>query len=153
MTKQEFEQILKAKSEQHNMEQCPEDIKKDMWVKSKDMTTDQFKESLDHFFEQFINKYALPDNTEEFMEEFHKFKKKLMVLIKEMLSRGAGQLVLKELAEAFGSKLDFEMISQDDLEAMFKEAEKKSKERKQKAEDKCPDAITPDILKILKGDK
>ena len=172
MTRLEFNAIMKKMAKEHSMEECPEDLANEYWEKSKHLSTDQFAKSLKDYFKTFTDKYNMPETGEEFAQEANEFKRELASLLKRMLTRGAGQIVLQEMADHFGVEVDFQIASNDEVKEMFEDVENShikgneatgtTNENKdlfeqsiKKYEDKfkCPDAITPEILKILKGDK
>lgn len=142
MTRLEFEAVMKKLAVQHKIEECPNELKEEYWEKSKHLSVDEFAEwTVDTFMKSGF----------KFVEEANDFKAELSDLLKRMLKRKAGQMVLTEMAQYFGLEVDFDLATQDEIDQAIKEVQER-KQQGQEKDFKCPDKLTPDILKILKGE-
>jgi hypothetical protein len=153
MTRKEFDDEIDRMADLHDMPSCPDDIKEYSWEKNKDMSFDEFKEHIQDWFQQMevrnklFEKYkddlSNPDNAEEFMQEVNNYKREIGLLLRRLISSRAGHIVLEEMAEHCGLAIDIEELNEQASSITIKDEES----------DKCPDAITPEILKILKGNE
>ena len=148
MTRLEFEQTLKTMTDLHNYPECPDEIKEKSWAECKDYSVGEFKHHLEKYFEYANNKYKEPDS-KEFIEEVKQYKKEVHNLLGRLLKSEAGHVVLKDIGEHLG--LEIGIANSSEIEV--KDLEGYTEIKLNDEDEKCPDKITPDILKILKGDK
>ena len=152
MTRSQFEAELKRMADHYDMPPCPDAMKESAWEDCKNMTLAQFRERLREWFEQMETKNKLmfkyleecgsKEDAQVFVDEVNEYKKEIAILLKRLVSSKSGHAVLEELAGHFECEIDIEELSEQASSVVVRNND----------DDKCPDAITPDILKILKGE-
>ena len=158
MTRKEFEKIILEITLSYNLPECPPDIKNGYWERAKHHTPDEVKEELIFYFKtaEKLSEFEmsmLPQSEAEhlqYSEDLKQFKEEIKDLLKRLLDKSAGHTILRETAEHFDLNITFDKQSVEEIKESIRQAELTAK--KDNKDFVCPDAITPDILKILKGE-
>ena len=149
MNRHEFETILEKTQAKYNLEDCPDTTREMYWNRYKDMTPEKFEKGLDL---QYSKMLALCDS-----EEVREIKKNVADLVIKLLTTDEGLYVLSEMNEFFDLEIQIDQSLIDDATELAKTLGKFKNSSRNYARpdnsDKCPDKLTPDILKILKGGK
>ena len=147
MTRPEFEKLITRIENRHFTDKCPDDIRQLYWEKFGNLDEADFEASLDGYFKE---------STPEFRKEVQKIKREVADLIEKLLASEAGHHVLRTTAGFFGAEIDISEEIIEECKEVFA-SEKKKSSTDEKTEDnksfKCPDALTPEILRDLRGGK
>lgn len=149
MTRKEFEKVMDQMSEIRGGDKCPKHLIAEYWATAEAMTVEQFTQKLEKQFRFFrlnhpVERFTLFDKIEEFTDEVNKLKYDVSELLRELMSSNAGHTVLEDLADS----LDYDLEVNGDEISLIGRPEKKHRVR-----EKCPDTLTSDIMRVLRGEK
>jgi len=142
MTRKEFNKIIKQIGAN---DPCPKHLVEKYWEDAKNMTTKEFTEKLDKQFRTYTLDNPIADfmilEDSDYDEEVNRIKEVVSELANSLMESNAGHDVLVHLAKDFGFKVEFGLneihLTPDDATPA--------------TDEKCPDALTPEIMRLLRG--
>jgi len=144
MTVKEMNDALLRLADKHEVESCPNSIIKEYWNKYKDLEVEDFERVLEKQFKKFSDADFMEAEAQIEEGQVRHYKRKVADLLKELLSNTAGHAVLQDMGDYFGFEIH---VDESEVSVYMR------KEKEEEESEKCPDALTPDILEILRGKK
>jgi len=167
MNRQEFKKALNEHEEKYNMQECPEHIAENMWASFADGTLQEFCDYLEmmhkqkHHFNSEAKSKIFTKNVKELKANLHEVLTQLLttdhgIYVMDEMLQGTGTGInpsIKDEARKIvdtGNSLGISIDSSGKVGLVSEQFPTDTTD--QEVRIKCPDKITPDILKELRGE-